>query len=113
MPHVIIEFARELAQDAQVQDMLDAVHRAVAETGLFDESHIKSRAIPLSFYRCGAGSDPFIHAQLRIHSGRTDAQKKALSESVLTALRTQRWPAKVITVEVVEMDRASYVKYSG
>lgn len=113
MPHVIVEFARELASDAQVMAMVDAVHRAVVASGLFEIDHVKTRAIPLMFYRCGTGSDPFMHAQLRIHAGRTDVQKKALSDAVLAALCAQGWPAKVVTVEVVEMNRASYAKYPG
>jgi 5-carboxymethyl-2-hydroxymuconate isomerase len=49
--------------------------------------------------------------QCRLHAGRSEAQKRQLSEAVLAAVRGQGWVAKVITVEVVEMDRDSYAKY--
>ncbi len=110
MPHLIIEYAHSLATDEQVPLLLDAVHDAALATGLFPESHIKTRAIPVQFYRTGTGSDPFIHAQLRIKAGRSEAQKKELSGVVLAAIKTQSWAAKVITVEVVDMDSASYAK---
>lgn len=86
MPHLIIEYASGLAVEGSVLIMLDAVHNAAMQTGLFDESHIKTRAIPVKYYRTGIGQDSFIHAQLRIRSGRDNAEKKTLSESVLTAI---------------------------
>jgi len=110
MPHLIIEFADDLAVDNSVSKMLDAVHYATVETGLFIESHIKTRAIPVKHYRTGVGFDPFIHAQLRIKSGRNETQKKILSESVLSAIVNQAWPVKVVTVEVVDIDSESYSK---
>ena len=110
MPHLIIEFSQDQAHEEQVEAMLDAVHRAALGSGLFDESHIRVRAIPISFYRTAGNRAHFIHAQCRIHDGRTTAQRRALSEAVLVSLKAQGWPATVITVEVVELDRASYVK---
>lgn len=112
MPHLIIEFAQGQAGDAQVEALLDAVHHAAATTGLFEASHIRVRAYPVAYYRLGGEQRPFIHAQLRIHSGRSLAQRQALSQAILTALHAQQWPAQVITVEVVEMERASYAKYA-
>ena len=91
--------------------MLDAVHLSAVETALFDESHVRVRAIPVSFYRTGGKCEHFIHTQCRIHTGRDEAQKCRLSEAVLGALKAQGWPVKSITVEVVELDRDSYSKY--
>ena len=113
MPHLIIEFSQQQAEPEQVEAMLDAVHAAAAATGLFDESHIRVRAIPLSYYRTAGAYSHFIHAQCRIHSGRDDAQKRDLSTAVLEALKAQQWAAKSITVEVVELDRATYAKYTN
>jgi len=110
MPHLIIEYADQLATDEQVSALLDAVHEAARGTNLFPEDHIKVRALPVSFYRTGGGADPFIHAQLRIKAGRSEAQKKELSSAVLAAIKGRQWPAKVITVEVVDMDGASYAR---
>jgi 5-carboxymethyl-2-hydroxymuconate isomerase len=110
VPHVIIEYAQELARDEQVTALLDAVHEAVAATELFAVSNIKTRAWPVRFYRVDAG--PYVHVQCRIHGGRSPQQKKHLSEAVLAAVRGQAWPAAVITVEVIDMDRASYGKHT-
>lgn len=113
MPHLIIEFSQDLAEAEQVEAMLDAVHQAAAGTGLFEVGHIRVRAVPVAYYRVGGEREPFIHVQCRIHAGRSEAQKRQLSEAVLAAIREQGWPAKVMTVEVVEMDRSTYAKYSG
>lgn len=111
MPHLVIEFSTGQASDAQVEAMLDAVHRSAAGTDLFDESHIRVRAYPVAYSRTGGKHDHFIHCQCRIHTGRDDAQKSRLSEAVLTALKDQQWPARSITVEIIDMDRATYAKY--
>ena len=113
MPHLIIEYAEGLASENQLSLMLNAVHQAAMETGLFEESHIKTRLLPVTFYRTGSGHGSFIHAQLRIKKGRNTEQKKILSDAVLEAIKTQHWPAQVITVEVVDMDNDSYAKYSS
>ena len=110
MPHLIIEYAQTLATDEQVSALLDAVHGAALASELFPEENIKTRAIPLRFYRMGSGNDPFIHVQLRIKAGRSEAQKKALSRAVLAAINSLNWPVKVVTVEAVDMDVASYAK---
>jgi 5-carboxymethyl-2-hydroxymuconate isomerase len=111
MPHLIIEFSQGQADEAQVEALLDAVHRAAAESGLFEASHIRVRALPLTLYRHGGGREHFIHAQCRLHAGRDEAQRRRLSGLVLQALQQQHWPARSITVEVVEMERATYAKY--
>jgi 5-carboxymethyl-2-hydroxymuconate isomerase len=113
VPHLIVEFPQDAVEVEQVEALLDAVHGAALTTGLFDESHIRVRAIPLVHYRAAGRRDPFIHVQCRIHAGRTDEQKRQLSEAVLAAVRKQGVAVKVITVEVVEMDKASYAKYAG
>lgn len=112
MPHLIIEYAQDMAVEEKIPAMMNAVHEAAVATALFDESHIKVRAIPVRHYLVAKKHDPFIHAQLHIRSGRDQTQKKLLSETVLNALRNQHWPVSIITVEVVDMDTSSYTKYS-
>ena len=66
--------------------------------------------------RSGTADQPraFIHAQLRLLSGRTPEAKQGLSECIASVLRrlTPR-PAGVLvqlSVEIVDMDRGSYAK---
>ena len=111
MPHLFIEYPQDRISPEQLEPLLDSVHVNALGTGLFEESNIRIRAIPLTHYRMGGKPDPFIHVQCRIHSGRTEEKKRQLSEAVLVAIRDQNLPVKSITVEVVEMDRESYAKW--
>lgn len=113
MPHVIIELPNKVAHDAKVAALLDAVHAAVSATRLFEIENIKTRVITFNHYRIGTTNAPFIHVQCRIHAGRSEPQKKTLSEAVLSAVLAQALPVSVITVEVVEIDRVTYAKYAG
>ena len=111
MPHLVIEYPQDRLEVVQVEGLLDAVNDAAVATELFKVSHIRVRAIPQAHYRAGGRKEPFIHVQCRIHAGRTEEQKKQLSEAVLGAIREQGLAVKVITVEVLEMDGASYAKW--
>ena len=111
MPHLIIEVAWDAATQEQLPRLVDAVHQTALACGMFEPSHVKTRAVTVSCYRTGTDDYPFIHAQLRIKPGRSSAQKQALSEAVLTALRQQEHDAGIVTVEVVEMDTGSYARY--
>ena len=113
MPHFIIEYSAQQVEPEQVEQMLDAVERAAIDSGLFEPGHIRIRALPYTHYRNGGGYGHFIHAQLRIHAGRDEAQKHRLSGAVLHALKEQAWPAHTITVEVIDMDRNSYAKHAA
>jgi 5-carboxymethyl-2-hydroxymuconate isomerase len=62
MPHLIIEYSQQQAGPQQIERLLDAVHKAAVATGLFEESHIRVRALPFSDYRVGGRRAHFIHA---------------------------------------------------
>ena len=111
MPHIIIEYSSSLATTNEIPPILQAVHRAVVATELFQPSHIKIRALAVEQFLIGGKDQTFIHGQLRIKSGRSTAQKKRLSEQVLQALCEQSWQPDVVTVEVLDMDNDSYAKF--
>ena len=111
MPHIIIEYAEQLADDAKVVVILQAVHHAIADSGLFKANQIKTRAYPFRQFTNAGGSDPYIHVQARIKSGRDADNKKRLGEVILAGLSALNINASVITVEIIDMDRDSYDKY--
>lgn len=61
MPHIIIEYQEELADDAEVDVMLQAVHQSIADSGLFKADQIKTRAYPYRGFTNAGGSSPYIH----------------------------------------------------
>ncbi len=112
MPHIIVEYAEELADDVQMGVVLQAVHQSIADSGLFKANQIKTRAYPFRDFTNAGGSEPYIHIQARIKSGRDADNKKRFAEVILAGLSKLNIPASVITVEVIDMDRDSYGKYS-
>lgn len=111
MPHIIIEYSEQLLRDAEVHTMLKTVHASIADSGLFKANQIKTRAYPFKEFTNAGKSDPYIHIQARIKSGRDADNKKRFAEVILAGFETLSIPASVITVEVIDMDRDSYGKY--
>jgi len=111
MPHIIVEYAEDIVLDDDINDVLNAIHTACTSSGLFDESHIKTRAYPFKNYTNAGKQDPYMHIQARIKSGRDIDNKKQLSFAIITGLEALGLKASVITVEVVDMDRESYAKF--
>ena len=113
MPHIIVEYAEQLLNDEQLGTLLQKIHHTIADSGLFDASHIKTRAYPFRAFTHAGGNKPYIHIQARIKSGRDTDNKKRLADAILAGLKQLAIPAAVITVEVIDMDRDSYAKFSA
>lgn len=111
MPHIIIEYAEQVADDALVGAMLQAVHKSISDSGLFKANQIKTRAYPFRSFTNAGGSKPYIHIQARIKSGRDADNKKQFAKVILESFTSLSIPASVITVEIIDMDRESYGKY--
>ena len=111
MPHIIVEYQEGLATDDEVDAILRTIHHSIADSELFKANQIKTRAYAFrQFTNGGVGQDPYIHIQARIKSGRDDDNKTRLGEVILSGLANLNIPASVITVEIIDMHRASYGK---
>ncbi len=111
MPHIIVEYQEDLADDAKIDALLRTIHQSVSDSGLFKADQIKTRAYPFRTFTNAGGSSPYIHIQARIKLGRDADNKKRLGEVILSGLSRLNIPASVITVEIIDMDRDSYGKY--
>ena len=112
MPHIIVEYSEMLTGEVEVEAMLRAVHQSIADSGLFKANQIKTRAYPFQDYTNAGETNPYIHIQARIKSGRDADNKKRLCEVILSGFSSLTIPASVITVEIIDMDRDSYGKYA-
>lgn len=110
MPHIIVEYAEKIANDTSIDDILNNIHYSVSESGLFKADQIKSRAYPFKHFTNAGTSEPYIHIQARIKSGRDVDNKKQLGEVILNGLSVLAIPASVVTVEIIDMERESYGK---
>jgi len=117
MPHLTVEFTNNLAgfDEGSVLAKLNAV---LAFSGQFEGRDIKSRALPLSFYRLGNEDRQhgFIHVTMSLLSGREPDVKKKLADQLLTALKGVRKELgrdedrTQLTVDVRDIDREVYAK---
>lgn len=116
MPHLIVEYSHNLGIFPEAQALVELNDTIAASPELADEADLKSRCVPAKTFAIGTApaQRAFVHAQLRLLSGRSPAAKKDLTERIAVVLRrlTPK-PAGVVvqlSVEIVDMDRPSYVK---
>ncbi|MGH1485174.1 MAG: 5-carboxymethyl-2-hydroxymuconate Delta-isomerase [Cellvibrionaceae bacterium] len=110
MPTCIIEYGKDLEKEIDIPDFIDALHKTLNNSGLFEENDIKTRAAPFVHYKIGTTEKSFIHINIHILSGRSSEQKRSLSQSVLQHLKTLNLINFSLTVEIREIDRDSYSK---
>jgi 5-carboxymethyl-2-hydroxymuconate isomerase len=114
MPHCTIEYVEELEEELDPMLMIGAVHNGAVASGLFNESHIKSRAVPYQHYKTGTGELRFIHITAKVLSGRSNEQKSSLSQHLLEHFKLllidKALTAITLTVEVRDMDKEAYSK---
>ena len=110
MPHCIIEYSAEIADDVNLDALIEAVHEAALASGLFPEYDIKTRAIGYQHHRTGQTQDSFVHVSVHLLDGRDDAQKSMLSELVLQRIEPMLPWVVSVGVEICDMHRASYRK---
>jgi 5-carboxymethyl-2-hydroxymuconate isomerase len=110
MPHCIIEYSANLNDDAFRSTIMRAVYSGTYSSGLFSSDDIKVRVIPYAYYTAQDQQQSFIHVVLKILSGRSVEQKSLLSGLVLEKLEKLHLTEISLTVEVIEIERASYAK---
>lgn len=114
MPHLTLQYTANLAGfDADAA--LDAINHRLADSGHFEESAIKSRALALQHHRVGTAplERAFVHAHLKVLPGRDEATRRALSQAIVAALQAllpSHHPATQLCVEVTELDAGTYSK---
>lgn len=114
MPHLTLHYTDSLPIDADA--LLARLNQALIASGHFEEASIKSRAIALRYFRVGDSTPDeraFIHVDLKIMPGRSEAVRAEVSEALLRVLIGQSigpHPELQLCVEVNELP-ASYRKH--
>ena len=106
MPHCIIEHSSTLV----AADLLAAVYQGAVKSQLFDHKDIKSRAMAYEQHHSGDGITSFVHVAVKILSGRDIEQKNQLSNAVLQELVALNFSDTSLTVEILDIEKASYAK---
>lgn len=110
MPHILIEYAQNLDTSLDLNALVRAVHEGALRADLFEPEAIKVRAIAYHHYLVAGQVQDFIHLRIQILSGRSEQQKKHLSQCLFESAEAVAAAVPSLTVEVVDMDRFSYVK---
>ncbi|MBM3116639.1 5-carboxymethyl-2-hydroxymuconate Delta-isomerase [Jeongeupia naejangsanensis] len=114
MPHLSLEYTQNLV-DYDAPQALRILGQVMFDSGLFGEADIKSRAYRLDDHLVGTGDTgtAFLHVQVSLLCGRTDAQKQALGARIAAALKSTlpavNGPVQ-LTVDVRDMNRDCYAK---
>lgn len=109
MPHCIIEYSNDIENAKEILDTVRIVNTEIENSGLFDKKTIKTRALPIDVYLVGGVEKSFIHITVKILEGRTDTQKKDLSERILKCVLS-KYNIENISVEIAELHTQSYSK---
>lgn len=111
MPHCIIEHSEDIISSVKSQQLIDSVLMGTKKSTLFQLDHIKLRTQSYEYYQKGDVQQAgFIHVTVRILQGRTVEQRQDLSEKVLFELDSLALKDVTMTVEIIEMETASYTK---
>lgn len=110
MPHCIVEYSEGLEKVIEPARLIVAVYQGALSSGLFEEQDIKTRALAYKRYQTGSVKKEFIHVEVKVLTGRIAEQRKMLSGFVLAELGSLGLTSVSLTVEVSELEKASYAK---
>lgn len=116
MAHFIIEYTDNIKREADIPGLLKKINGVlISHSDLFPIGGIRSRAHELSDYRVADGTedDAFVHAILKIGSGRSEEDKKRVCDEIFNTIKSHfaalfasRYLA--LSMELVEFDRPTY-----
>lgn len=113
MPHVTIEYSSNLDTAVDIDRLCRAIHEAMLASGLFEIGAVRVRALRAEHYAV-ADLDPrngFVDISVRIGTGRSDADKKAVGDTVNQAAEAElasvlAAPHFALSLELREIDAA-------
>ena len=111
MPHFIIDCSESILSLANPDELMRSVYAAAEATGLFASSGvggIKVRLRPYKYFTNVDAHEHFVHFFANIMEGRTQEQKKALSEKVVRALKELLPAVEIISMNIRNFEKATY-----
>ncbi|MEE3999429.1 5-carboxymethyl-2-hydroxymuconate Delta-isomerase [Tenacibaculum sp. FZY0031] len=112
MPHFVIDCSENIIKLKSPKEIIQKVYDTAESTNLFDNRDIKVRINPFEYYTVGNTSDDFIHIFANIMEGRNTAQKKNLSEKIVTELKLMFPEVPIISINIRAFEKATYCNKS-
>ena len=77
MPHIIIEYSDNIEKKIKIKTLIEKVHAAAINTGIFPLGGLRVRAAKREYYKIADGhpNNGFIHVELKIGPGRDNKAK--------------------------------------
>jgi len=91
MPHFILEYTDNIKNDIHIESLLKKVNNLlISYSTIIPIGGIRSRAIELNHYYIADGTedDAFVHATLKIGNGRTENDKREVSDKLFEMLQS-------------------------
>ncbi len=112
MPHIIVEYSKNLEEQIQVGEMLIDLHEALAAEGI-DKMRIKTRGIALDHAVVGTtgAQGAMIHATLLLLEGRTIETKKQYGDKLHHIMQNHTKKLAnpcAVTLEIRDMVKDTY-----
>jgi 5-carboxymethyl-2-hydroxymuconate isomerase len=111
MPHFVIDCSESVLSLAAPDELMRSVYDAAESTGLFASSGVGGIKVRLNPYRYFTNVDAhghFVHVFANIMEGRTQEQKKALSEIVVRTLKELLPAVEIISMNIRDFEKATY-----
>ena len=108
MPHFVIDCSEHIIKLKSPEEIIQQVYNTADASGLFTKGDIKVRINPFQYYTVGNTSDDFIHVFGNIMEGRTADQKKKLSESIVSKLKSMFPDVPIISINIRDFEKATY-----
>ena len=112
MPHFIIHCSKSLLSTNSPDGLMQSVHNEAESTGLFASGDIKVRIQDFAYFNNGNSNTDFIHIFGNLMEGRTEAQKKNLSERIISKLKVEFPAVEIISINLRDFEKASYCNKS-
>ncbi|AUI85138.1 5-carboxymethyl-2-hydroxymuconate isomerase [Vibrio azureus] len=112
MPNLVLEYSNSVDEQVNVQGLLEDLHQAALDSGLFELASVKSRTLRCHNWLVGEQGDSvdFIHINFDLLVGRTPEQKRELSRALMAVLQESASHIHSLTVNIRDMDIDSFQK---
>jgi 5-carboxymethyl-2-hydroxymuconate isomerase len=88
MPHLVVEYSKNLAKKIHIQALVDHLHQSALATGVFPLGGLRTRAEERDIYRIADGhpDNSFVHVTMWLGHGRDEATKHKAAKHVFDDL---------------------------
>lgn len=108
MPHFILDCSTTLTDQIPPQKLLHTVNQLAIDSELFAPEDIKVRIRQSEHCLVGGSKKDFIHVFAYIMQGRTEAQKAALSRSIVAHIKGLLPEVPIVSMNVMDFEKATY-----